>query len=114
MRARELERLLLEWQAALGLLDWTIELRVEPRERMPGDLGAIEYDVTERDATIFIRAREEHQERTLVHELLHLWFRTWGESRKNGLVEEQAIEAISRALLGLKESASRTRKRRAA
>lgn len=106
MRRRELERLLYEWQAALGLADWEIELFSPTAEEMEGDDGSIDFFVPDRTAEIRIRRGIENQELVLVHELLHLWFATFAESRRNKVVEEQAIESISKCLVALKERAA--------
>lgn len=99
MRQRELDRLLVGWQAALGLRDWTIELKIHPPGKMAPLVGECEYVLEARDATIHIDRGESNPESIIVHELLHLWTRQIREARKSDLVEEQALEAIGAALL---------------
>jgi len=106
VRRRDLERLLYEWQAALGLADWEIELFTPTAEEMDGDDGGIDYFVPDRTAELRVQRGLKNQELVLVHELLHLWFATFAESRKNKLVEEQAIESISKCLVALKGRAA--------
>lgn len=89
------------WQDLLDLRDWTLTVEIQSRKEMPSDLGSCDYDVREREADIAIRARQEDPELTLIHELIHLWTRQVREARKEDIVEEQAINAISKALLEL-------------
>lgn len=101
MRRRELERLMIEWQGCLRLLDWELDLLLEADEDVPTAYGTIDYDIAERSATIRIRPRQEDPELTLVHELLHLWVEPLTTVAEEFYLE-QAVEALSRALVGLK------------
>ena len=105
MRSRDLERLLIEWQAALSLLDWEVEVELVNDNSLGNKLGEVEYSTEERTASIRIAGRKPKQELTLVHELCHLWTRQVRETRDDisVLMEEQAVEAISKCLVALKE-----------
>lgn len=115
MRKRELERLLCEWQEALGLRDWEIELEIVPGAKLSRRYagapvhGEIEYVTQQRCATINIAKDSPDQELTIVHELLHCWTAPIREARREELVEEQAVEAVSKALVNLKRQAHNSR-----
>lgn len=104
MRKRDLERLLIEWQVALALADWEIELRAS---KDPDDMdaeGTVDCELNERTATIHVNPKCPDPERTIVHELIHLWTMPI-RSERTDLCEEQAVEAISRALVNLRRQA---------
>jgi len=102
MRFRTLERLMYEWQAVLSLRDWEIELILGVDEDEPEASGTVDYDIHERTATIHIRPRVNNQEVVLVHELLHIVFAPL-TADTTGVLEEQAVESLSKAFVALKE-----------
>jgi hypothetical protein len=111
----QLEDRLRYWQGRLGLLDWTIVIMFDRGFNL-GDAAA-RINVYEDKRLARIRIMEPgdydptnvlpyNMEQTLVHELLHIHF--WPLTRDiagNVLAEEQAIEAISWALIGLERRA---------
>ena len=115
---RTLDKLRREWQKRLGLLDWKISSKfIENKEDIPehfADAVAWNECLPEaKESRInIIRLNlldEGNQERgsdvedSLVHELLHCYFEQfWGETNNNAMLKEQAIEALTRALLELK------------
>ena len=113
-----LERLCQEWQEFLGLRDWRIKVEISSdRELVKDSWATIDIVRDKRHARIKVADpryglpddfwwEDEHDpEQSLLHELLHIYTRALG-SFKNGspqqIAEEQAVNAISQALLRLK------------
>lgn len=104
-----------EWQAILKLQDWDIKLRLARYYDEP-NLGSCSWTLPKKMATIRIQEYNDYdpankwerdQEITLVHELLHLHFAPFDADDGNhlGLAQEQAIHAISVALVNLARAA---------
>ena len=114
-----------EWQERLGLLHWHINLRIERHFNMPDNIwGNCSWTLSTLKATIKILHPEDYDpdleglderdmEQILVHEILHLHFAPFDETPKDsdgnfassrGIMQEQAIEQISQALVNLKRS----------
>lgn len=105
----DLEKTLKKWQKRLRLEDWEIQTHwVEPDE-LDGDLGEVFVFPEKRKANIKI-AREKKDfdyswcpwdpERTLVHELLHIYFEPLAPKNKHSkILTEQAVHTLSVALL---------------
>ena len=104
---------LAKWQGILGLKDWRIELRIVPAAEMVN----VDEDGTPAEAEVeplsdlrlarlrLLRAKDceklgaepaTDHELCIVHELLHLHWR--------GTPEEQAVHALSSALVALSRS----------
>jgi hypothetical protein len=107
----DLSALLAEWQPALRLQHWLINVRYE---RHLGSQGRVSYNLRSRTAVIRIidPLDYEHEnpnfpqdvERTLVHELLHLHFAPLQTRDKSpeDLAEDQAVDALARSFVDLK------------
>jgi hypothetical protein len=111
------EALCLEWQETLRLQHWDIKLKIARGNGLDlpeGLQGRCEWVLKKRSA--FIRLINpmdwdktilwpQDMERTLVHELLHLHFAPFDEfpqDSANHVAAEQAIDALSLALVNLK------------
>lgn len=86
--------LLKEWVERLGLQDWRIKLKIDCKESdmiLKDCAGCTEWTESSKTARIEIMSEEEYgdritewdPERILVHELLHLKFSLWDDSRFN-------------------------------
>jgi hypothetical protein len=115
MKQDELNELLAMWQYLLRLQDWDIKAKFARVSTF--DVGQSEGEVnwvlSKRQAIVKILDPVDYPEdagwpqdaeQTLVHELLHLHFAPFdAESGSPELTaQEQAIEAISKALVGIK------------
>jgi hypothetical protein len=111
----ELQRLLAEWQKTLRLQDW----RVTARFKRIFDLtrndikGEVNWTLPIKEAVINLLEPADYApafvggydpERTLVHELLHLHFAPFAPIGEETYQHEQAIDAISKALIDAKHS----------
>ena len=94
---------MLEWQGALNLLDWDVDLLLEKDEDEPDAQATVDMELHERTATVRIKPRQPDPELLVVHELLHLTIAV-AKSSKTG--EEWAVESLSKALLELKRKAN--------
>lgn len=112
-----------EWQDVLNLKDWTVELAIIPQDQMPrvGAMGYCSMTPTRKDAQIRLLQANDYpalraagarlrdtafeQERTLVHELLHIPFAALdgliGDGTVAEVVLEQAISSIDHVLVDL-------------
>jgi hypothetical protein len=111
----QLEDRLQYWQARLGLRDWGIEIMFDRAYNMGDDLAKIHIMEDKRRARIRMTEANDFDpssllpydmEQVLIHELLHIHF--WPLTRDGGsnvTAEEQAIEAISWALITLERRA---------
>jgi hypothetical protein len=115
--AEQLRERCLYWQQVLRLQDWRIDVRVVRMKEMEGDDGeerggCILRWSQDRQATLKILDSidyppdchlEEDQERTLVHELLHLYTQPFDlpDTGPKQLAEEQMINALAGALVQL-------------
>lgn len=108
-----MDQTLKEWQTRLGLGDWTIKLTANAR-RLPDDscCGYSDWSETGKCAHIYLLHPDEYgdrivpydEEKTLVHELLHLKFSLL-DNQKDDLqnrVLHQLIDDISKALVEAK------------
>ena len=112
---RELTTLMKRWQKRLRLQDWKIKVKLASADQIEREHGEPAYgicdDIVEaRSAVIWIcknppaddvsMGGRQDPENTLVHELLHLHFAPFGNKHpEDELAHEQAIEAITEALL---------------
>jgi hypothetical protein len=112
---KKLQKLTQEWQKLLRLQDWRVRVEfVEPLEMEdPGSMGQCQTDRGLRQVKIKLRSPEyncyenefnQDVEATLVHELLHVYTNLiiHAPDSTQGLFVEQAIEAMTMALLSLK------------
>ncbi|MHC5828154.1 MAG: hypothetical protein ACYT04_72755, partial [Nostoc sp.] len=114
MNLENLQQECLDWQRTLKLSDWDISVKLVPHREMPDAIGHVRWDADEKSADIRLITPEDYQssvlrpyniEETLVHELLHLHFVTFDVSDEpKRLATEQAINAIARALVNLKNA----------
>ena len=106
------QELLEKWKRRLGLLDWTIKLRVncKPEEMaMSNVVGCTEWSESGRTAIIEIIDPEYYGERivpfnfekTLIHELLHLKMSFWCQNDDDveDRVMHQIIDDLARAFV---------------
>lgn len=108
------------WQEVLRLQDWNIDVRLVRPHEMAGDKSPVaQTEVYEhrKDAIMrflhpmdlitlqshFLFGEEKDYDLNIVHELLHLHFAPFQEAieTSKGTAQEQAIEAISRAIVKL-------------
>lgn len=119
MTPAELEERLRYWQGVLRLRDWKVQLVVERIHEMRDEErertlhGFIEQLPEERLAKIHLLDPDDYPptcwtpddlETTLVHELLHLYFKPLEPEEKSAvyrIAEEQAINAMAEALTTL-------------
>lgn len=113
-----LENLLLDcqkWQRILKLQDWDVSVVVAPADEMDEAEGLVIWDIHKRIADIKLVKPEEYpidqmrpydMEAVLVHELLHLHFAPFDAKTGSpkGVAQEQAINALARALVNLKNA----------
>jgi len=117
MNQRKLDKIRREWQKILRLQDWRIKIRFataeELKEATDADaIGGCQSLVEAREANLLLLPpealnpndeREQDIENTIVHELLHCHFAAFkSDDSQVQLAQEQAIEAISEALVNLK------------
>lgn len=114
MTDRELQELCGWWQKVLRLQDWDVKVLVKRRFQMPADAqGQVDYVLQNRKAVISVLAAEDYepdhlwpqdQEKTLVHELIHLHMAPFAAptGTPQDIAQEQAIEALAGALVRLK------------
>lgn len=115
MTQDELVALCRKWQRILRLQDWDVKVRLARTWDMQSsdNLGECSYELRKRMAAIRVLDSvdydSEHtpwpqdQERTLVHELLHLHFAPFAadSGTPQDIAQEQAIDAIAGALVQL-------------
>ncbi len=136
--AIDLQKALSEWQEALRLQDWDITAEIlpdveyrdrlnEPKSDEPS-WGNSDKDTVHFEAEILLNDKYDNQEKTLVHELVHILLVEYdlvfgqaidfvaGENCKAALQGcrkwelEKAVNRISRALLKVRDMAQETRK----
>ncbi|MHC5779681.1 hypothetical protein [Nostoc sp.] len=106
-----------EWQQILRLMDWDVSVNIVSYEEMPeGVEGECQFVINNKTANIklikpegypFDALRPYDMEQTLVHELLHLHFAPFNiDTGLKATSQEQAINAIARALVNLKNANS--------
>lgn len=101
-----------EWQRRLKLQDWDISVKIIPHRESEDSWGSVRWNLQEKFADIKLldpadqssSMRPYSMEETLVHELLHLHLAPLDVSEAKGLAQEQAINAIARALVNLKNA----------
>jgi len=110
----DLDALLAEWQPALRLQHWTITIQYT---RRLGASAQVRYLVNSLKAKIEVIDPIDYDadfcnepqdvERSVVHELVHLHFAPISPDNDSPghLHEEQAVEALSRAIVGIKRAA---------
>ena len=101
-----------EWQQILGLMDWDVLVKIVSYEEIDEVSGRVDFAINNKTADIslikpegypFDALRPYNMEETLVHELLHLHFALFNvESGLKAIAQEQAINAIAKALVSLK------------
>jgi hypothetical protein len=100
------------WQQRLGLQGWNVTVQMIPRSELkPGTLGGIRWDKKKKTALMSVLDPAEYTmpldeilkdlEFTLVHELIHLELASLPRSEASRRTEEQAVNNLARALLGL-------------
>ncbi|SRR5229473_2248000 len=110
---RKLDGLRREWQKLLRLQDWKITAKFVNSDEIAEDrVGECNHLAEAREADInillpssdeVVTERDQDVENTLVHELLHCHFAPFRDEDRAVVVQhEQAIEAITEALLVLK------------
>ena len=114
----QLDAALQEWQKVLQLQDWGIKASVERKHAMELENvnACISWQFEQKRAVVhlmepsdFVDAFPQDHEEDLVHELLHLHYAGFDDTEPRSLAEkllEQSINAISRALVGLKRKGS--------
>lgn len=129
MTEAELQVLCAEWQARLGLRDWTFALSVRPRRRMldAETMGQCQHNLAQKIAYIAVADPAEldgewgkafplihDPEHVLVHELIHPHFAPFRAEpgTPEHVAQEQAINALATALVTLKREAQSTAKTR--
>ena len=118
MTEHELQALCAEWQKRLRLQDWDVKVQLARRWAMePGNQAECEWNLRKRIAVIRVLDSvdwnsdtpwPQDQEQSLVHELLHLHFAPFRAEPETpqDVAQEQAIDAIARALVELKRAAA--------
>lgn len=112
---QELEEKCREWQEILSLRDWDVKPRIA-RYYDESNLGSCTWKLQKKMAVIRVQEYDDYdpsnkwerdQETTLVHELLHLHFAPFDAETDTpqGIAQEQAIHALSVALVSLKRRA---------
>lgn len=112
---RELQRICQYWQKRLRLTDWELTIRFASLEELPPDSQAcVLPNLHARTADIMVLepkayeaaaygGRPQDIENSVCHELLHLHLAPWETRNKAAEIQqEQAIESITGALVGLK------------
>lgn len=111
---QDLDAILREWQPALRLQHWTITIQYT---RRLGASAQVRYFVNSLKAKIEVIDPIDYDadfcnepqdvERSVVHELIHLHFAPLSPDNDSPghLHEEQAVEALSRAIVGVKRAA---------
>lgn len=114
MSQAELEAACRYWQELLRLQHWDVVVRLARQYEMDaGNQGECEWNLRKRMALIKVLDAADwdprtpwpqDQEQTLVHELLHLHFAPFRaeQGTAEDTAQEQAIDAIARALVELK------------
>lgn len=112
-----LERMCRFWQRKLRLADWRVTIRYASGEEFGDDSQGRNYwNDHSRTAEIWVLSPDDYNagnypnnaaqdiEDTVVHELIHLHLVAWNTDRKPAeeRCQEQAIEAITGALVALK------------
>lgn len=111
-----METILAEWKERLGLNDWTIKLTPNVH-RLPDEdgCGYTDWSETGKSAHIYLLHPDEYgerivpydQEKTLVHELLHLKFSLLHSMEKEdlqGRLLHQLIDDMAKALVKAKRA----------
>jgi hypothetical protein len=104
-----------DWQRRLRLDDWAVWVSIKRQHqfRKKDRQGECKWDLWKKEAWINILDPQDYpddapgpqdMERTLVHELLHLHLAAWQPEPETleDIMQEQAIHAISAALVGLR------------
>jgi hypothetical protein len=113
LNQNELQELCGQWQKILGLSDWVVSVRLarfhELSELQRG--GEVTFCLPKLTAEIAVLDSADYdpkwvsgqdQEKTVVHELLHLQLAHLSDSDKDDIHLEQTIELLSRAFVALK------------
>jgi hypothetical protein len=108
----EVQAWLKNWQSRLHLEDWAVSVRVvRSTELKPDTLGNLKWDSAAHTATIKVLSPLDYDlspsettediEYTIVHELVHLQLSVLPRDLKKKDVEEEVVNKISDALMGL-------------
>jgi len=109
---RFIDQKLKAWQQRLKLQNWNITVVLTRRaELKPKTLGGIRWDKSKKSAVLSVLDMSENRlplcemlddiEFTIVHELVHLELASLPRSEASRSNEEQAVNRITEALLGL-------------
>jgi hypothetical protein len=114
MTTEALRRLARKWQDRLGLRDWKVEVQFWDRKQLGEFYGEVMVNRKRRVADVRVlkpkdwpksetELDDESIERTVLHELLHVWFNPLEreDDSENEIAIEQAINALCVALLRL-------------
>ena len=101
---KQLQTLAERWQQDLRLPHWKLTTKwLKPNPDGELNQGEIWWDTEELIAEMKVDQDGPDIEGTVVHELLHLWFDAiHGEYRGHSIANEQAINAITGALVSRK------------
>ena len=112
-----LEQTCREWQDRLRLRDWNIEVELVDSRDIPG-VACLQPSADYKMARLQVGRPEHFQgscaiardwEHSIVHELLHLHFADWQTNdEREATAQEQAINLIASALVGLAREARAT------
>lgn len=104
---RELRKAAQEYQALLGLTEWTIHVRWgEPAEKPDYDKGQMDegsvgnalWHAEECEAWVYLKRGAPDPQATLLHELLHIRLEGHKQPVRYDAMYERAINAIASAL----------------
>lgn len=117
----QMEQSLQDWQKELRLMDWEISIAIKPAHKMFSQnvQASIEWQLAEKTAMIHILhpddypdglVRDQDQEISLVHELIHLHYAPFEETEDGTLAHdmmELSIDTISHTLVRLKREGAK-------
>jgi hypothetical protein len=100
------------WQERLNLHSWSVVVTMTRLDDLKnGTLGGIRWDKRKKTASLSVLAQEDYKsqpchvlrdmEFTVVHELLHLQLASLPRNEGSRSREEEAVNNIARALLGI-------------
>lgn len=113
---KQLVKVCAEWQEALKLGDWALEIR--KTKKMDHDLGArVEWFTETHQAKIDVLHEDcypdncwvnQDMEHRIVHELLHIVLKDW-DCEKDDPQQEWAVNRIASALVNAKRKTARAK-----
>lgn len=108
----DLTQVCAQWQTILGLSEWEIAIRFGRGHSIRTECqGEVDFIRSKRQALITVLTPGDFPpnenfpqdiERTIVHELLHLHFGDVRTAETDYILEERAINSLSKGLVGLK------------